>query len=290
LEKSQSCHICQHRKIKVVQNQNAKSPLFRDTTISICTKCQISWITEEISQSDLHNYYKEEYGKWRRLSVSPKEHFSNDSNLFKPHRAKTQLQLAQKYLKKRPSKILDIGAGLGTTLYIAKSQFYPEADLFAMEPDKYARENLHYLGAEIYTDYRMIKKRSFDLVIVSHVLEHLNFSEMSNLLQHIHASLMDDGVLLIEVPNDNFIQFPNKIRQNKEPHLTFFSTRSLASWLRQNDFNILFLKTVGSPLKKSFDWFLSKALNLMAIMVKSKSRRIYGKYNKCIRLVAKKEH
>ena len=117
----------------------------------------------------------------------------------------------------RTIRILEVGSSYGETLTELKRSFLDtgiapaslEVELYAIEPSVVAREigvknytNIRYVGdlissldAEEYDNY-------FDIVVLSHVLEHLSHPRDS--LQRLSECLTREGLLYIEVPNYYF--------------------------------------------------------------------------------------
>jgi SAM-dependent methyltransferase len=271
-----------------VENKIAKSKLFIGTKVNICKKCHVSWINEKISEEILLKYYKQEYSEWRRKEgLSPKEYFENKKNLVKAYRAKTQLELAKSYLEGYPSNVLDIGCGPGTLLYLAKAEYFPKVNLFGLEPDDYAQDNLRYLNTTVYASLDEIPANFFDLVVMSHILEHYDITNIWEILDCVRKALSKKGILLLEVPNADFVKYPEKINQNQEPHLSFFSIDALRILLRKSGFSIDFEKTVGKPLRKSWFWYWSKFKNMLFKFFGNRKRMIYGRDYRSIRVIAR---
>ena len=75
---------------------------------------------------------------------------------------------------------------------------------------------------------------------MSHVLEHIEPKDLSQTVNNIYNCLSDDGLLLIEVPSDQYI-ISNNYTKSLEPHLSFFSIKSLEK-LFGSMFDIVYCK------------------------------------------------
>ena len=121
--------------------------------------------------------------------------------------------------------ILDCGAGLGTTLYWTKG-FFKEPSLYAYENDIFSHKYLDYIGATYFTGDPLESLKSveetYDLIILSHFLEHISPSSLVNYVELLLSKLKEEGILLIEVPHANWAKFPH-LKASNPPHVGFFS-------------------------------------------------------------------
>lgn len=144
------------------------------------------------------------------------------------------------------NRLLDIGAGLGTFVYMAKNFGF---DAFGVESERDQCEKAKELwGVElindkienVYNDFR-----DFDIVHLHHVLEHVYSPR--KIFDIIYKILKPRGIILIEVPNQFFnikkeiIFIMNLI---KPPvyfldHLYFFSAKSLKNYINKDKFRII---------------------------------------------------
>jgi SAM-dependent methyltransferase len=111
--------------------------------------------------------------------------------------------------------ILEIGPGVG---YLAEKwlKFSPNIKYSVVETDSSCHTALKKLGVNVFIDIEQIPESSiFDLVIHSHVLEHVikpvEFLELN--IKHLRRG----GVLFIDVPCNDW-----KFKEIDEPHLLFF--------------------------------------------------------------------
>lgn len=87
---------------------------------------------------------------------------------------------------------------------------------------------------------------SYNLIHVSHCLEHLNDLHLA--VRKFKKYLADNGILFIEVPNCEDLYWKYRFFPNP-PHLHFFNPKSLRYLFEAHDFNVLFLKTCGGLLE-----------------------------------------
>jgi SAM-dependent methyltransferase len=90
--------------------------------------------------------------------------------------------------------------------------------------------------------------RRFDLIVMSHVFEHL--LDPGRILNLIRTSLAPSGVLYIEIPNipvESLLRYPDHmwVPRADNPHITFFSMRTLRKLLESAGFELQFCDTAG---------------------------------------------
>jgi SAM-dependent methyltransferase len=258
--------------------------LFRQLTISTCRACSFSWVNEPIPPDRLKHYYATTYGLWRDKFPPPEEYFTDESRMFKPHRSRAQLRMAASFGTGAPRVLLDIGAGPGTALHQAHQIFGRDIRLQAVEPDQRAREYLRRLGVEIYDRLEDVPTASCDLILASHVLEHIPHAELPATLREVHRALTGGGRFLIEVPHADFVRYPALRSQSHQPHLVFFSATSLRRLAEGHGFRVCAETTSGAPLARSGRTVAIRAVNKAARLLGLK-RQLGCRDGRCLRLL-----
>ncbi len=100
-------------------------------------------------------------------------------------------------------RIMDLGAGRGYDLLIAKSKF-PDAELIAIEVYKPYIENLQHMGAvvqslDIERDILPYEDNSIDIIIANQILEHVK--DIFWIFHEVTRVLKTGGSFIIGVPN-----------------------------------------------------------------------------------------
>jgi SAM-dependent methyltransferase len=154
-------------------------------------------------------------------------------------------------------RILDVGCSLGFLLHQAGQLGWPE--LHGVEVSDYAAQYARdRFGIRVH--HGLLQEDTypsgfFDVVICSHVLEHVPSPRM--LLRHIHTILRPQGMLLLLVPTQFFTpvyRLFGRVSGDGPPlHLFFFSRYTLAALLNKEAFavdkteiNIELLPLLGS--------------------------------------------
>ncbi len=259
-----------------------RSDLFAGLDVGLCRHCGMGAVLSAIDPDRLHQYYVRDYAHLtdRHERPAPAAYFASREAMFKPQRSLSQLRLAAKHLPDPPRRILDLGAGFGTTLYLAK-EFWAEAALLAVEPDSAMAPYLQHIGAEVVQSPGQVEAQSVDLVIASHVLEHYQAAEVAEVLQELRRLLAPGGIVVAEVPNSDFVAYPQIAGHSHEPHLLFFSPAAFSALFTKAGFSIRFASTVGSL----------RSRGPLLDLVEKVRRRIagrseYGPHRSAIRLVA----
>ncbi len=99
-------------------------------------------------------------------------------------------------LNKESTSVLDIGAGTGEFLNLAKDNGWR---VQGVEPNEKARNSATQKGLDVQESIDRLEGRNFDVVTLWHVLEHL--PDLENTITKIEAFVKPGGVLLIAVPN-----------------------------------------------------------------------------------------
>lgn len=261
-----TCFICESKnliRIEYLNNdfkflEEKGNDIFKDLNIYVCKNCGFGYAYPFINEDKLSMFYDKDYSAKggphysfkRQYALNKKKKFNK---FFIPRRALAQLMLASNFisLRKEVKSFLDIGASNGASFHaIRKLDCNPEC--FAIEKGKYEIKRL------IADDIHVINKfdecltleakydNYFDLVLMSHVLEHFNANKIHGILRNIDKILNDQGVFICEVPSDDFRE-PGENRNNHAPHLSFFSKKSIEIIFNKLGLEISFIGNVGKP-------------------------------------------
>lgn len=140
----------------------------------------------------------------------------------------------------KPGKILDIGCGPGWIL----SSLGDEWDKHGLEISKFASKHAEQF-AKIYNgELDGFKEVNFDVVIINHVIEHIN-DPVAAILK-IHSLLKKEGVLILGTPDFDSgaaRRYGSNFRLLHDPtHVSLFSSDSMHRFLRDFGFEIKYVE------------------------------------------------
>ncbi|MBL52230.1 MAG: hypothetical protein CMG57_09775 [Candidatus Marinimicrobia bacterium] len=223
---------------------------FDELEVLSCDFCQFSFPTRRVSEDHLEYYYSSAYSGVAKKVGKNFNKFSNNKSWYNP-RYLSQIQLLRKYYDiNSDTKILEIGSGIGDLFRTLKYLGY-ETQNYTIEPGKDAHPSLKYLGVNIFdmglnkkSISKTLSKDKYDIILMSHSLEHFNAEDIPYILKEIYGSLSQNGVFLCEVPNANLIKYPDA-NDLVNPHLAFFSIDSIRIFFEKTGFKIAFLSSCG---------------------------------------------
>tara|TARA_B110000858_G_scaffold181985_1_gene220949 strand:+ start:16903 stop:17976 length:1074 start_codon:yes stop_codon:yes gene_type:complete len=222
---------------------------FDEMKILVCSNCGLGVVNQQIDSAILNDYYNSTYGgKTKKFALSDMENPLGTHSI--DFRSLSQLTLINNFIELDESTaILEIGSGKGD-FYTALKNLNIKSKYITYEPQKEAQEKLQNIGIETINksfepDESVEKEEQYDLIVMSHCLEHFHPDSVENTISAINRMLKPGGYFFCEVPNADLLKYPNA-GERVVPHLTFFSTRSLEYLLSKHNFEINFLKTCGN--------------------------------------------
>ena len=208
-----TCPICQSFDFEYNGPYRGSHPVFLEKQRVCCRNCGLIYANPMPDDCALRkfnaNYFTNAHGGNLQNKVS---------NAFFSGIAQLRIDYINSYLarhKKTVSKILELGPGPG---FFASNwlKTHPESTYSAIETDKTCHATLKKFGVRIIdSEDRQIKSESCDLLVMSHVLEHV--SSPIHFLSSVTRNLRKGGVVFIEVPCRDW-----EHKAIDEPHLLFF--------------------------------------------------------------------
>jgi 2-polyprenyl-3-methyl-5-hydroxy-6-metoxy-1,4-benzoquinol methylase len=179
-----------------------------------------------------------------------------------------------KLIPERPGACLDCGCGAGDNARLLKSRGWKVTGITVSADERHLAAEFCeqvYLS-DLENGIPRTIEGSFDLILISHVLEHLANPE--NLIRDCQRVLLPEGMIAVAVPNILF--YPNRLRfllghfeytENgvmDKTHLRFYSFKSAAALLESNGFELVVLSADGSiPLWKIRNFLPSRMVERM---------------------------
>jgi len=182
---------------------------------------------------------------------------------------------------KEPPSVLDVGCATGALLADLRGRGWRATGVEISPCADYAQKERKLDVRNIPLEEVKFQDGSFNAVLASHLIEHLN--DPRSFLTEVHRILKEDGRVFITTPNISGLQarlYGGKWRSAIFDHLYLFSIRTLKNLLKSTGFKIEKIKTWGGlaaglppkHLKKPAD-FLAKPLGFGDVMI-IKAKRI----------------
>lgn len=219
--------------------------------IIMCENCKFIHVMPIPTEDNLLNLYKNEFFQKIKPDDIKKEDLESE---YWKTTYDDKLFSVKNFLGKS-GHFLDIGCGSGSLLLRAKELGW---EVFGIEPSKIAAKYAENKGLSIIEDFfqniDFSSLGKFDVIHMKNLLEHT--PSPVKILEKCKSILSDQGILIIEVPNDfNPLQDIAQKILNKpmywiDPpiHINYFNFDSLSNLLESNSFKIL-LKESTFPLE-----------------------------------------
>ena len=215
-------------------------------TNRICSGCGLVYQSPRMNAAESSAFYAAEYRLLNEGSVDP----TTRNLLAQCARMDALFAFAQPFLP-AVQRHLDIGSSLGVLLQRFQPIYHCQS--VGIEPGEAHRAYAHAQGLTVYATLEELEAKPeprFDLVSMSHVLEHL--PDPVTYLAHLRSAvLVPDGRLLLEVPNlyahDSF----------EVAHLVSYSPHALMQTVEKAGFEIVKLEKHGRPRSELLPLYLT---------------------------------
>ena len=206
----------------------------RNKTWSLCKSCGTA--TNKPFIEGLSKIY-EEYRSHELRKETVVQSFERILNIV-DNENRIRIRNLVRYLPVELKSMLDIGSGLGVFPFIMK-EYYKNID--CMEPNADSAEHLRDLGFKCYEGFfskELLEGKQYELITLVHVLEHIE--NPLEFLDDVHDSLLQDGLLYIEVPDaSELLYLPHEHDEFSVCHLYFYNHFSLRYLLTRCGFKLL---------------------------------------------------
>jgi len=253
MEKIETCEICGNNNFSVYMESFDYFLSKEKFTIVRCEKCGFLFINPRPDIIEISRYYKSK--EYISHSNSKKGLINKIYHIVRRRNHKNKYKIVQKY--KNNGSILDIGCATGEFLNFFKNCGW---NVMGVEPDTDAQNlartqySLNVLSESVLNER---PKEKFDVITMWHVLEHVH--QLSIKIEQIKNYLVDDGIVIIAVPNaaskDADIYRNFWAGYDLPRHLYHFTQKSIHDLFEKNDFVII--ETI--PMK--FDSFYVSVLS-----------------------------
>lgn len=234
------CPICNNTSYDLIRKYRSNKPIFNNLNVVQCNVCEMVFTdpmpTEDVLREYNASYFMTAHGGIPQ-DIESQSFFSGIAGLRMKH-VENYLYTNQLSVK----NILEIGPGTGI---FAKKWLNTNLDnkYYAVETDTSCYMSLEETGV-IITKSKEVKKlgKEFDLVIMSHVLEHV--PDPVGFLTSSTEFLKEDGVVFIEVPCNDWQHKPED-----EPHLLFFHKKPMMQLMMSLGFKNIQLSYHGQTIE-----------------------------------------
>ncbi len=170
---------------------------------------------------------------------------------FEQRLQKRRVRAIRRALKGVPSRIMDVGAGLG--FYLARlAAAFPDAEAIGVDTSPQAAEAAGRQGVRILAqpfENLELDAGSVDVLCMNHLLEHL--SDPGAFLSKAHGLMKPGGILQVEIPRlDGWARrlFGRWYWPHLPPqHLQLFSRNGFQTLLEHHGFDVVSQHTSGYP-------------------------------------------
>ncbi len=200
---------------------------------------------------------------------------------FEKSLIKYRTKLIASYInKKKPMNVLDIGNGHSLL------ENFVHTDYFSIDISQKNNKSKFKITGDSY--YLPFKNHSFDFIVISEVLEHLEFPEKA--IKEINRVLKENGKLIITVPYKEKIQYHLCIHCNKltpaNAHLHSFDEKKIKDLLI-NTLKIKEIHLFENKLLYIFHFFEKTKNFYLQNFFDGIAKIIKNKYNKILVYIEK---
>jgi len=259
--KCPSCSAPTLKKIDFLNTSHPHAPQLTGLEIYVCEKCDLGFAYPYRSIEDMNDFYKNYY---RAAGADHKFRPTRNLRKYPSFRVMAQWALCLPYIDRSKSiRVLDVGPG-GTASAETTQLMGIKCEFHAVEPDKYSGQALQEMGVVLIQDSfhtrTSLPVATYDVIIMSHVLEHYSGSEVGGILNKLNTLMGSDSILMIEVPNAPMRTY-GTLRSNDSPHLLFFSKKALISLLVKHGFEVI----VCSEFREDYDQYWAREQKLLSL-------------------------
>ncbi|KKU91485.1 MAG: Methyltransferase type 12 [Candidatus Jorgensenbacteria bacterium GW2011_GWA1_48_11] len=220
-----NCPICGSSKTKPEER-------FREGVFYRCGDCRV--VFTHPMRAGSREYYEESYGALAGGYSEKKWEFREVFNSLDS-------------LGFRTGKLLEVACGPGWFLKMAEKKGY---DVYGIDFNGQAVAYAKTLGlknvlvGDIGGGFEKLGQK-FDFVVLIHILEHVE--DPNRLLNQIKEALSDEGVIIIDLPNERRTELKFNLRKRREGwdypphHLTRWNADSLSNFLATRGFKTIYL-------------------------------------------------
>jgi SAM-dependent methyltransferase len=205
-----------------------------------CTRCGLVQINPQPERAEVARRYREGSGaEYFSYELANEAAFLRLQELALQDAGFDELEAAIKQGAAEPPRVLDAGCATGALLAKLRDRGWACAGVELSPSADYARRERGLDVRCAGLEESRFPDASFDLVLASHLIEHLN--DPAAFVREAHRVLAPGGYFLVTTPNIDGFQarlFRGRWRSAIFDHLYLFSRRTLSALLRRSGFAI----------------------------------------------------
>ena len=230
------CPICAQNRVTLLHHQQfvvpADYPLDASYDVVHCPRCDFVYADTHAVQSDYDEFYAR-FSKYEDVKNST----GGGGNTHDAARLKAMATQLADFGLRPEMRVLDIGCATGGLLHELQLLGFEKVCGFDPSPGcvEFARTQFG-LQAHVGTIFNHPDAGRFDVVVLSHVLEHVH--GLHNAMRSLAALLKEDGILYLEVPDAmryaDFLIAP--FQDFNTEHINHFSQHTLNALVQPHGF------------------------------------------------------
>ena len=163
--------------------------------------------------------------------------------------------------------LLDVGCGRGEWLQRCQNKFYKS---IGIESDAYMTKicrdhGLSVIQGDAIDQLSKLETNSISVITIFHVIEHLEFHKLQNVIEECHRILKIDGILIMETPSIDNLIVSTKTFYIDHTHINHINPEAISFQLEKVGFsNVEYFHINGGPLQDSSPLKITRILNGVA--------------------------
>jgi 2-polyprenyl-3-methyl-5-hydroxy-6-metoxy-1,4-benzoquinol methylase len=214
-----NCPICKNKNLLVIKKNFFIEFSKKSYYLNKCTECYHVFVKNPPNQNYITKYYKKKFWNDKKFIINEDIDWKKILNktpgsVERYIRATRQYKFISKYIKDKKKRILDYGSGYSPLMFIFKKKKFNNLHIF-----EYDQSIIKYLRTKGIINYNK-KKKNFDLICLSHVLEHV--VDPIRFVESLKKNLHKKTLIYFDVPYQDYAE-----PFSENSHLHFFSKNSM---------------------------------------------------------------
>jgi SAM-dependent methyltransferase len=232
------CAVCGASDKQLLFRQQFRGPneggLLDGYDVVACRSCGFCFADQIPSQDAFDQHYRE-------MSKYERNDLGGQMNEYDQQRLPRTARLIKRLVPDPHARVLDVGCSTGSLLYVLRQHGFD--NLLGLDPSPLCAQiaqDLYQIPVTTGALADLSASGSFDLIILSSVLEHIRDLDVA--LSKIHSVLSTEGRLYVEVPDaTSFATSPDApFQEFSVEHINYFSAAALSNLLQTHGFKLVY--------------------------------------------------